>query len=374
MNLFNFKKLNDQSSINYIKYIILGRHIKVKSFESYLKNKKLIIADVGSTGGLSFLWNGLNKIILCYSFDPDSRAMDLKQKNVKIFPVALWSSEKKLSLNLTKFPDASSLYPPNDNLLSLFMNYDLHNVEKKIMIKTKTMDQVCCGYDLPDFIKLDAEGADLEILKGSKNCLKNSCIGIQTEVQFLERNLGSPIFDKTNKFLQKQGFWLMDLKKESWIRNNSFYRVNSKPQLIWGDAIYMLTSHEMLKRGSKLQEIEREVFLLKMILISLIYGFHDYAIQNLDLFQQENLINNNSYINLENILKDNIDSNMKVISIKLAFLFFSTITLIILYCFPKLRKKALNFWKFSFISFNSTIMSMLTRNGNKKESVGDTSF
>ena len=246
MNLFKSKKKLREDFQNYLKNLILARPLNSQSFKKYFLNKKLVIADVGSTGGLSFLWNEINNYILCYSFDPDKRADEKSNENVENHATALWSSNTEKTLYLTKFPDASSLYAPNQKILDSFLNADAHHVEKKVLINTKTIDGICKKKKLPDFIKIDAEGADLEILKGAKTSLNKNCIGIQIEVQFIERNTGSPLFSEVDGFLRNAGYWIMDLKKESWIRDNSFYNVTSKPQLIWGDAVYMLTKDEIV--------------------------------------------------------------------------------------------------------------------------------
>ena len=44
-----------------------------------------------------------------------------------------------------------------------------------------------------DFLKVDVEGADLEVIKGGERSLID-CLGIKIEVQFKERNIGSPCF------------------------------------------------------------------------------------------------------------------------------------------------------------------------------------
>lgn len=374
MNLFRSKKKIEEDFKNYLKNLILGRPINNKSFQKFFLNKKLIIADVGSTGGLSFLWNKINNYILCYSFDPDIRAEEKLDENIQNHPTALWSSNTQKNLYLTKFPDASSIYEPNQKLLDLFLNADSHHVEKKILINTKTIDGICKKKELPDFIKVDAEGADLEILKGAKTSLSKSCIGIQIEVQFIERNIGSPLFSEVDSFLRNAGYWIMDLKKESWIRDNSFYKVTSKPQLIWGDAVYMLTSDEVLKRGYVLSKKERNFFLAKLIMISLIYGFHDYSFQIINLFYKNKLITKNEKDAFNILLNENIKSNLNVIMIKLIIVLLSTIALFLFFLFSKTRNQAFRIWKASIIGLMSAFTNFLSRTGLNRESVGDTSF
>ena len=169
---------------------------KIRGLEevSYLTNgEKLILADVGSTGGLQKTWRPLRNMIKTYSFDPDERAIEDEGK-CEVFRVALWRCEDKKDLYLTKFPAASSLKLPNKKILDSFPNMDDHEVISKKKIKVVKMDDVLSSHKAPDFIKIDAEGSDFEILQGSETTLRRNCLGLQVEVQFVERNVASTNF------------------------------------------------------------------------------------------------------------------------------------------------------------------------------------
>ena len=62
------------------------------------------------------------------------------------------------------------------------------------MLEVDSLDKLLINYDI-DFIKLDAEGADYEILQGAKKSL-NQCLGIVVECQFFERYLNTKSFSE----------------------------------------------------------------------------------------------------------------------------------------------------------------------------------
>src|SRR5262249_17838698 len=60
-----------------------------------------------------------------------------------------------------------------------------------------------------DFIKLNVQGAELEILKGAERALE-SVTGLQVEMSFVESYLGRPFFADIDIFLRKQSFSFFD--------------------------------------------------------------------------------------------------------------------------------------------------------------------
>ncbi len=66
------------------------------------------------------------------------------------------------------------------------------------------------GFSLPDFVKLDLQGAELEALKGGLSTLTNAEI-IILEVKILEYNLGAPTFIQTIQFMDSVGYVPLDI-------------------------------------------------------------------------------------------------------------------------------------------------------------------
>ena len=142
-----------------------------------LVDNKLIALDVGAQGGF-FESNIFAKKYNDF-FDPimveplSNEAEKLSKKNYKIITKGLWSANCKKKLYvLGKRLGSSSMYKPSKD------NYDLYNFKKKdfsLFDITNEMEVECITADDSlnklnikhlDFLKIDTQGSELEILKG----------------------------------------------------------------------------------------------------------------------------------------------------------------------------------------------------------------
>jgi len=281
--------------------------------KNILADTKIVIADIGSTGGLDSKWQPIHNYLMVYAFDPDERAFNRQNNNLEVINTALWSSQAILKIYLTKFPSASSVFEPNTLILNKFLNYDCHEVIGLEEIKAKTLDQALTKVTNIDFIKVDAEGADLQILLGANKFLESTVIGIQTEVQYIERNIGSPFFSDIDPEIRGYGFWLMELKNQSWIRRSNIFNAQSVPQLIWGDAVYMISCEEATKRSRNLNQDDRKLLLKKIIVLAATLKFYDYAFEMIKLFENEELIESHFAEELMNKIKRSMSTNFQII-------------------------------------------------------------
>ena len=145
-----------------------------------------------------------------HCFDPDNRAKKSGFSNIIFHSKGLFSSDDE-KIFLTKMPDASSLHKPNKNFLDKFMNANASDIVKEENIKLTTLDAVFNENEKLDFLKVDVEGADLEVIRGGEKSLSD-CLGIKIEVQYKERNIGSPLFSEIDDYLKKS-YFLLELKK-----------------------------------------------------------------------------------------------------------------------------------------------------------------
>ena len=71
----------------------------------------------------------------------------------------------------------------------------------------------------------------------------------------------------------------MNLSKQSWIRKNNIWNINANPQLIWADAVYVLSEEILVDRILSSVDLSKSSKLLrKLVMICLVYGFYDYII------------------------------------------------------------------------------------------------
>ena len=102
-------------------------------------------------------------------------------------------------------PGGNSVYKENTQFSP---NADvLFSEDAKVKKITYTLDTVVKqnNFPLPDLIKLDVQGSELDILKGAKETLKN-CNHIIIEIQHVDYNIGAPKKDAVFEYLKSIGF------------------------------------------------------------------------------------------------------------------------------------------------------------------------
>ena len=197
--LQSFKLLN--FTIKIFKNVQLGLK---KNFEheinKILNNKKILFLDIGSRGGLEPELEQYRKYFDIILVDPnmniDFKILDEK----KIIPKALWSSCDKKIFNITKTEEGSSFYTPNENGFKFYFNSSNYFNNYKIITKKKfdcsTIEIELNKLNISqiDFIKIDTQGSEFEIIKGIGNNFKS--LFIKCEVQILPLYKDVPLWSK----------------------------------------------------------------------------------------------------------------------------------------------------------------------------------
>ena len=105
------------------------------------------------------------------------------REGIKYYPYALGKANEKRKLYITKHPMCCSLYKPNEELIKLYNNFEVAYLKEETDIDTVSLDYFLDEHKIGniDFIKIDVQGAELDVLKGSVNFLK-TCNSIYIEV------------------------------------------------------------------------------------------------------------------------------------------------------------------------------------------------
>lgn len=78
---------------------------------------------------------------------------------------------------------------------------------------TSTLDELVRSYawgGKTAFLKMDIQGAELDCLRGATHTLRHTQ-AILLEANFLDYNIGSPLFDDVHAYLNSKGFRLFDI-------------------------------------------------------------------------------------------------------------------------------------------------------------------
>ena len=168
--------------INYLQeksYFSNERYNFSEKLNYLLKNEKLIALDVGAQGGFNsdnFFPKRYKPFFDCIMVEPIKSEAE-KIKNEKyIITKALWSKkERKKFFILDKRLGSSSMFKPDRE------KFDLHDIKKKefenydvtrtIELECDTLENSLKSLNIKnlDYLKIDTQGAELEILKGLEN-------------------------------------------------------------------------------------------------------------------------------------------------------------------------------------------------------------
>jgi FkbM family methyltransferase len=257
-----------------------------------LVKRSLLVADVGAAEGPEDRWLGVKHLTRFLTFEPNPRSETSQDDRTVCLPIGLWSSKTRKTLHLTEHPDSASLYPANEEVFRDFLVKDGMATAGTLEIALDTLDNVLVAHPelTPDFLKIDAEGADLEVLRGGVGTLERSVMGLRIETSLLELRQGAPSLWEMDAFLRERGFCLFHLGRVHWIRNNGLLGFTSQPQLIWGDAVYFLTRERLMARLVTLRSQERDAALARFVLMLLCHGVHDYAVEVVEAAEVANLV------------------------------------------------------------------------------------
>lgn len=102
-------------------------------------------------------------------------------------------------------PGGNSYYKENPAVNAQAPEYFNESHLRKL--KTNTLDTVVANnrFPAPDMIKMDVQGAELDVLKGAINTLK-TVKHVILELQVVEYNEGAPLRDTVIEYMQAQGF------------------------------------------------------------------------------------------------------------------------------------------------------------------------
>lgn len=165
----------------------------------------------------------------------------------KVFPYALGSSSETRTLHLTRKKEVSSFLKPNRAYVDLFPNSSRWDIIGQETIQVRPLDVFQDEIGEIDFIKLDTQGTELDILLGSINSLK-SVLAVEIEVEFVEIYEGQPLFSDILIFMNKNGFQFYEFITEYRYGRQE---LNRKGQLAFADALFMRTPEFVLEMYKK---------------------------------------------------------------------------------------------------------------------------
>lgn len=292
--------------------------------------KKVVVVDIGARYGCNPLWENIfGDNVSQIGFEPDPEEFKIlsegrgkySTKNSTYYPVALHKDKGKRAFYTTAYPAASGFYKPDSNFWNRFQNEQSTIIEDTSMIETIDFDSFATKEEVEyvDFIKLDVEGAEFDVLKGCNKYLREGGVkGVVMEFRFHESS-NQPTFADTDIYMRDLGFRLFDIdlmrstrktlaafpvefrgKMVTWGMPSQF------GQLFAGNALYFRDAVAELKSDEN-NPMWDESSILKLISFYEIYGLPDCAIELLQLAGNSNLLNEYDIDHLTDLLTPEYD-------------------------------------------------------------------
>lgn len=248
--------------LNEKSYTSNDRYNFTKIIQNYLKSEKLIALDVGAQGGFNsdnFFPKKYNLFFNDILIEPIKKEAEKLNKQQYIINKGLWSDKvKKKLFILDNRLGSSSMYEPEQE------KFDLHNIKPKdyenykitqtVEIECDTISNQLSELKIKnlDYLKIDTQGAELEILKGLGSYRPQL---IKLEAHFFSIYKDVPSWDKLISLLYQLNYVLIDWKSIG--SHNSRLPVEA-------DLIFIPNFNE--EDGKKLIRSNKEKFISLMLI------------------------------------------------------------------------------------------------------------
>jgi Methyltransferase FkbM domain len=230
-----------------------------------------------------------------------------KDENFHVLSFCLGRNDEPAKLYITRNPFFSSNLKPNPcygkfscevHLHGLVDGVDLKgecydvdyggdmSVVRVDDVKLRTLDSILDSGEVPtglypDFLSLDTQGSELNILIGAQRAFQDHCLALATEVEFHELYQNQHLFPHIFEFARSHGFHFAGFTYLQEISSNRQpIGARHKGFVAFGDALF-LRSIESVKAMGKPKD-ELYLCLLKLAFISLNFGYLEYAMQVID--------------------------------------------------------------------------------------------
>ncbi len=244
---------------------------------------RILVLDIGAWGGAAKDWARIGNFVEFIGFEPnisECHRLNSSPSNYmsseKFYPYAVSGNTGPREFYATRSPTCSSLLKPLEEEWRRYAvpgskRHRRAEVMDVSMLETITLDDFCEREKIvPDFVKLDTQGSEMEILQQGFSNHMHRLIGLEIEVEFVPLYEGQPLFSEIEIFMRKCGFDLYGIKRHRWKLNNGNSCTKEKGgRLVFGDALFFKT--KLFDFNSSRTEA------LSAILICKRYGLNDAA-------------------------------------------------------------------------------------------------
>ena len=233
--------------------------------------------DIGAMGKPLRQFAKNSELVHMVAFEPNpDEALKIKRNwnsynwaSLSVKEYALGGDDKNSYLNVSQDPGWTSLLEPDLQILSKFgQDYKALTVSKLPIKLHKTNFLIENGQILaPNFVKIDTQGSELDILKGFSEHNYKNILMLQVETEFIPTYKTQPLFGEVMNFLLQHEIYPLSLRTLSMNRQPSLFE-NSRYRTLW--------SHTLFARLPWQNNLEPDLK-LKLGLLYAMHGFYEDA-------------------------------------------------------------------------------------------------
>ncbi|MBU1121688.1 MAG: FkbM family methyltransferase [Candidatus Omnitrophica bacterium] len=250
----------------------------------------------GRNGSRAFpLLKKFEKDIVNVLYDADSNCLEHvrevnqnRKSELHVLPYCVGDICKTTSFNINYDPFTSSLYDVNPDYKSYYYfsgdhDYVLSEVTQtveKSSVNVVSMDYIFQSTNTsippPDFLSMDTQGAEYEILQGAKETLKSNVLAIVLEAEFQPIYKGQKLFGDLVTFLSSQGF---EFIRFLGIHEFTPFRA---PIGLRGEGSHTFCDALFFRRIDNLDnkdELKRYIMLKKLAFIAIAFNQFEYGVE-----------------------------------------------------------------------------------------------
>jgi FkbM family methyltransferase len=226
-----------------------------------------------------------------YDADPDC-VEQVREANAEltselhVLPYCFAGARGRRDFSLNYDPYTSGLLPSNPALAGWYH----HNGEcdyvwgeatrpmEERVVDTVTLDEVFSGpggwRPPPDVLSIDTQGAELEILQGGEQVVRDSAVAVLCEVEFLPLYRDQPLFGDVSAHLFEQGF--------RFAQFSDLYELSPERRIIGARAHGFHAFGEAVFLKDAEQITDDPVRLRKLAFVAIVLGHLEYGLGCLD--------------------------------------------------------------------------------------------
>jgi len=261
---------------------------------------KFDIVDIGAKGDISGLLKTIgNKYLNIIGFEPNKNEFDkLIENNCNrtYFNIGVFDKKIRKDFFITEEPAASSFFKPStNNKIYEKRNWQFRKIKKKIKINCNKLDNLYKKINNIDFLKIDTQGSEYEIIYGASGILKKYSPIVLAETWSTGVYEKTKLFHEVVQLMDKLNYRVIDIDTAaaSWRFNNPINFTDYDVPVKNGfEVLFIKNNNELIKM--------KENKILKTIILLDLFGYKSFAYY---LLRSNKNISNLNYIKFHKLIK-----------------------------------------------------------------------